>query len=92
MQNFFLIVLATFFAAFSRALQNQNIVAGNYVPAMVVPFLIAASDVGIIVGVVSTGWSAVVPMGIGGAFGAVSAMVLHRRVWGKPVVRCTCRG
>ena len=81
MINASLIAGATFLAAFSRALQNQCIIGGHYASAMVIPFLIAASDVGIVLGVVASGWSAVIPMGIGGACGAVSAMLLHRRFW-----------
>ena len=73
------IIAATALASFSRALQNLSIVNGQYKAAVVIPFLIATSDVLIILSVVSVGWSAIVPMGIGGAIGAVSAMALHKR-------------
>ena len=73
------IIAATALASFSRALQNLSIIHNNHKAVLIIPFLIATSDVLIILSVVSVGWSAIVPMGIGGAIGAVSAMALHKR-------------
>jgi hypothetical protein len=81
MDTFAIIAAATFLAAFSRALQNLCIVNKHYVSVLFIPFLIAVSDVGIVLGVVASGWAAVPPMGVGGAIGAVTAMALHGRFW-----------
>lgn len=75
------IAIATFASVFGRAMQTQNVVHGHYLAASVLPLLIAVADVAIVTGVVATGWNAVLPMWLGGAAGAVGAMVLHRKFW-----------
>ena len=77
------ILFATFITVFGRAMQQQNVVGGHYVAAALTPFLIAVGEIGVIVGVVSIGWSAVPAVGAGGALGAVSAMVMHRKIFTK---------
>lgn len=77
--TFITIAAATALASFSRALQNLSIVGAHYKAAMLIPWLIATSDVLIILAVVDVGWSAIPPMGVGGALGAISAMALYKR-------------
>jgi hypothetical protein len=74
------IAFATFVLVFLRALQQQNVVHGNYLLAATTPFAIAAAEVASIVMVVQTGFGAVPYVGIGGALGATSAMWIHRRI------------
>ncbi|NCC41659.1 MAG: hypothetical protein EOM21_20035 [Gammaproteobacteria bacterium] len=73
------ILLATFVAVFGRAIQQLNVVGGHYLAAALTPYLIAAGDVAVILLAVNLGWPAIPWAGTGGAFGAVLAMVLHRR-------------
>lgn len=75
------IFIATFASVFGRAMQTQNVVHGHYLSAAFLPLLIAVADVAIVTGVVATSWAAVIPMWLGGALGAMGAMVLHRKFW-----------
>lgn len=75
-----LIILASFIVVFARAMQQQNVIGGHYVAAMLTPYLIAVGEVLTVLWVVDTGWMAIPLVGIGGALGSVSAMWLHRRI------------
>ena len=74
------IMLATFVTVFGRAIQQQNVVGGHYVAAAITPYLIAAGEIGVIVGVASVGWSALPAVGTGGAIGAIAAMWTHKKI------------
>jgi len=73
------IMFATFALVFLRGIQQQNVIHGNYVSAAITPYAIACAEVASVLWVVATGWPAVPWVGTGGAFGVVSAMVMHRR-------------
>jgi hypothetical protein len=73
------ILIATFVSVFGRAIQQLNVVGGHYLAAALTPYLIAAGDVAVVLLVVDAGWWSIPWAGTGGALGAVSAMVLHRR-------------
>ena len=73
------VVLATFVSVFGRAIQQLNVVGGHYVAAALTPFLIAAGDVSLVLLVVDRGWWSIPFSGLGGAIGAVSAMVPSER-------------
>ena len=75
-----LIILASFIVVFARAMQQQNVIGGHYVAAMLTPYLIAVGEVLTVLWVVDTGWQAIPLVGTGGALGSVSAMWLHRRI------------
>ena len=80
------IMLATFVTVFGRAIQQQNVIGGHYVAAAVTPYLIAAGEIGVIVGVAASGWYALPAVGTGGAIGAVAAMWTHKKIkrwWSK---------
>lgn len=73
------IMLATFALVFLRAIQQQNVIHGNYILAAITPYAIAVAEVASVLWVVSIGWSSIPWVGTGGAIGVVSAMVFHRR-------------
>jgi len=75
------IMLATFGLVFLRALQQQNVIHGQYMLAAVTPYAIAIAEVASVLWVVQTGWSSIPWVGTGGALGVTSAMYLHRRVF-----------
>jgi hypothetical protein len=75
-----LIILASFIVVFARAMQQQNVIGGHYLAAMLTPYLIAVGEVLTVLWVVDTGWQAIPLVGTGGALGSVSAMWLHRRI------------
>ena len=77
------IMIATFVTVFGRAIQQQNVIGGHYIAAAMTPYLIAAGEIGIIVGVASAGWSALPAVGTGGALGAVTAMYVHKRLFSR---------
>lgn len=75
------ILIATFALVFLRAIQQQNVIHGQYVLAAVTPYAIAVAEVASVLLVVQTGWSAIPWVGTGGAIGVTTAMLLHRRVF-----------
>jgi hypothetical protein len=77
------LLIATFFLIFLRAIQQQNVIHGNYLLAAVTPYALAVAEVASVLWVVNTGWSAIPWVGSGGALGVVSAMALHRRFIGR---------
>ena len=72
--------IATFALVFLRAIQQQNVIHGQYMLAAITPFAIAVAEVASVVWVVQTGWAAVPWVGMGGALGVTSAMFLHRKM------------
>lgn len=75
------IMIATFLLVFLRAIQQQNVIHGQYVMAAITPYLLACAEVASVLWVVQTGWSAIPWVGTGGAIGVTSAMLFHRRVF-----------
>lgn len=74
------LALASFALVFLRAIQQQNVIHGQYLLAAMTPFAIAIAEVASVVWVVQVGWPAVPWVGLGGALGVTSAMFLHRRM------------
>lgn len=73
------IFLATAIRIFLLAAQTQNVVGGYYRWAAATSFLIAVSDVAIILLVLDKGWWSIPYVGAGGALGVTSSMWVHRR-------------
>lgn len=69
----------TFMLVFLRAIQQQNVMHGNYMAAALTPFLIACAEVASVLLVVQTGWGSIPMVGAGGSLGVVSAMFVHGR-------------
>ena len=74
------ILIATAALVFLRAIQQQNVIHGQYLFAALTPFLIACAEVACVLWVVKTGWSAVPFVGAGGAIGVTAGMWVHRRL------------
>ena len=72
-------LLATFALVFLRAIQQQNVIHGQYVAAAITPYVMAVAEVASVLFVVQVGWSSIPFVGTGGALGVVSAMYLHRK-------------
>ena len=75
------IMIATFALVFLRAIQQQNVIHGQYLLAAITPYAIAVAEVATVLWVVQIGWSAIPWVGTGGAIGVTSAMALHRRIF-----------
>ncbi len=73
------ITAATAALVFLRAIQQQNVIHGQYLAAAVTPFAIAAAEVASVLWVVTVGWPSIPWVGLGGAVGVTSAMWLHRK-------------
>ncbi len=73
------LLLATFGLVFMRAIQQQNVIHGNYLLAAITPYAIAVFEVAVVLWVVDTGWPAVPWVGTGGALGVTAGMAIHRR-------------
>ena len=77
------ILLATFALVFLRAIQQLNVTGGHYLWAAGTSYAIALAEIGVILGIVAHGVSAVLYVGTGGALGVVSAMLFHRKFISK---------
>ena len=73
------VFVATASLVFLRAIQQQNVIHGHNWLAAGTSYVIALAEVAVVLWVVRTGWSAVLPMGTGGAMGVTLAMLVHRR-------------
>ena len=74
------LLIATAALVFLRAIQQQNVIHGNYIMAALTPYALAVAEVASVLWVVQAGWPAVPWVGTGGAIGVTSAMWLHRRM------------
>lgn len=73
------LLLATFALVFLRAIQQQNVIHGQYLLAAVTPYAIAVAEVATVLWVVSVGWASIPWVGTGGAIGVTLAMFVHRK-------------
>lgn len=69
---------------FLKALQQLNIQARNWAWIAPVSLCMAAGELLIVTSQVSNGWPVVLPLGLGGAFGAFVAIHFHDRLVKKP--------
>lgn len=74
------LILSSFALVFLRAIQQQNVIHGNYLLAAITPFAIASAEVASVMLVVSGGWGSIPFVGLGGSAGVVAAMLAHRKV------------
>jgi hypothetical protein len=81
MISFFQPLTASFCLVFLKAFQNQNVIHSNYKSAIFTSFLIAMAEIAVILSAVKYGWDSVFPIGLGGAFGVVLAMLLHKKLF-----------
>lgn len=78
-----IILIATAALVFSRALQQLNVTGGHYLAAGLTSYLIATTEVSVILLAVQYGWQAIPWMGTGGAIGVTAAMLMHKLTIGK---------
>ncbi len=74
----YFLVVTTFALIFLRAWQQQNVIHGFYVWAVITSYGIALADVLTVVGITKYGVASVIYVGTGGALGVVCAMALHK--------------
>lgn len=79
MVEMFLLMLSTFILVFLRAFQTQNVIHRHYYFAGATSYLMAGAEVAVVLGVVSSGWSAVLWIGTGGALGVTASMFVHKK-------------
>jgi len=76
-----LIFISSFVMVFLKAMQQQNVIHGNWIMVPFVSLGLAVTEVAIVLFVVKSGWAAIPWMGTGAGLGAVCAMWLHRRLF-----------
>lgn len=74
------IFASSFTLVFLKAVQQQNVIGGHYALAAITSFLIALSEVSLLLSVVSKGWSSFLIAGLGGSLGVITAMVMHKKI------------
>ncbi len=83
--SYIVIGIAYFSYVFCRAFQQRNVAFGHYAWVMPASFGMATIDVFVIAAIASRGfdWGFVVSMAIGGGFGAMFAMKVHKKILGR---------
>lgn len=80
---YLLLAGAQFLFVFLKAFQQRNVAFDNFIAVIPVSILMAATEVFVVAKVASTGWhpGVVLSIGLASGGGAVSAMLLHRRLF-----------
>lgn len=78
--NYSLIAMASFIFVALKAFQQLNVMHDRTKWVLPTSLMMAFMEVSIIIGAISNGWTAAIPMGIGGGLGCLAAMNLHRRM------------
>jgi len=82
-----LIYLATFGASFVfiflRAFQQRNVAFDNYIAILPVSLMMAVVEVFVVANIATQGyhWPLVLTIGLGSGSGALSAALLHKRIF-----------
>jgi uncharacterized membrane protein YsdA (DUF1294 family) len=74
-------ILLSFGEASVKAFQSRNIAHGHEKPAFYTSVLVSSTNVANITFVVMGGWWVLLPIAIGGSFGTVFAMRLHKHLF-----------
>ena len=77
--NYLIAFCVSFVYVALKAMQQQNVVFGEYIWVMPVSVLMALCEVTIIVLIVRNTWLVALPIGIGAGLGAMIAMYAHKR-------------
>jgi hypothetical protein len=80
---YLLLAASQFTFVFLKAFQQRNVAFDNFIAVIPVSVLMAAIEVFVVVKVASTGWhpGIVLAIGLSAGVGAVSAMLLHRKMF-----------
>jgi hypothetical protein len=78
--NYVLLACASFIFVALKAFQQLNVMHDRTKWVLPTSMLMACMEVSIIIGAISNGWRAAIPMGIGGGLGCLAAMRLHKRM------------
>ena len=75
--------LASFSFVFTKAFQQRNVAFDNYVAVLPVSLLMAATEIYVVANIVDQGYNlaTVLSVGFGSGFGAIGAMILHKRLF-----------
>jgi hypothetical protein len=73
------VFLSSFVSVFLKGFQLKNVEGNHYLLVVITSYLIAACDVLLIGLVVQHGWSAVIPIGTGGAIGMLLSIMTHKK-------------
>jgi len=71
--------LVSFVYVFMKGFQHQNVIGGNYKPAFILCYCMAALEVATVSLIVQQGWSSAIVIGAGASIGIVSSMYLYRK-------------
>jgi hypothetical protein len=74
-------VAVSFVAVFLKGFQHKNVIAGKYSATFYTSFAMAAFDWATITIVLKGGWIVAITAGTGAAFGMITAMALHDKLF-----------
>lgn len=74
---------ASFVFVFLKAFQQRNVAFDNYIAILPTSLLMAATEIIVISNIAQRGWSLplVLTIGMGSGLGAISAALLHKRIF-----------
>jgi hypothetical protein len=75
--NELLLGVAMFLRVFLMGFQSKNVVGNHYRTAFITSLAMGLMEVYVVVGIVDAGWSAAIPVCLGGSTGIVLSMWLH---------------
>ena len=76
--NVMVLLILGFITAYTKGYQVQVIVGGSYISAYLFSWAINFMNVATILLAVEYGWASLIPLGIGGSTGVVTAMYAYR--------------
>lgn len=81
--SYLAVFAASFGFIFLRAFQQRNVTFDNYAAVVPTSLLMAATEVLVIANIAKSGWHLplVLAVGLGSGFGALCAMLLHKRIF-----------
>lgn len=82
--SYLALFLCNFVFILLKAVQQRNVAFDNYVAVVPTSFMMAIVEVYVVAGVAARGWSipVVMALGLAGGTGALSAMLIHKRLFG----------
>lgn len=78
-----------FVTVFTRGLQTQNVVGGQYLAAFLNSWIMSALQIGGTLFIVERGWSMLLPLALGASIGVVCSMYYYRRRYAKETDKST---
>lgn len=78
--------LVSFGGVFLKGFQHKNVIGGHLRSIFLTSYLMAAFDVAAVSLIVKGGWAVIFSAGTGAAFGMVTAVLVHDKLYAKAKV------